>query len=94
MKFCPNCGYKFSDEKEKFCRDCGFDRFNLNDKTVGRDEQLKEPTTADKFKAYLNNTIFDNSPVNGFHGMMGMMGMMGGPSPTPPEEEGKADGEA
>ena len=77
MKFCPNCGYKFSDEKEKFCRDCGFDRFNLNDKTVGRDEQLKEPTTADKFKAYLNNTINDNSPVNGFHGMMSMMGMMG-----------------
>ena len=77
MKFCPNCGYKFVDDKEKFCRDCGFDRFNLNDKTVGRDEQLKEPTTADKFKAYLNNTINDNSPVNGFHGMMCMMGMMG-----------------
>ena len=27
-------------------------------------------------------------------GMMGMMGMMGGASPTPPEDEGKADGEA
>ncbi len=27
-------------------------------------------------------------------GMMGMMGMMGGPSPAPPEDEGKADGEA
>ena len=27
-------------------------------------------------------------------GMMGMMGMMGGPSPTPSEDEGKADGEA
>ncbi len=26
-------------------------------------------------------------------GMMGMMGMMGGPSPTPPKNEGKAEGE-